>query len=114
MQFDNLNEMEMALQEKQFKDEEQQHLEEVANNLNIKERFIRFLAHSKYINKPINNHDFSESEQVEERNEANQVRKEFTQELTNWIPTEQENQNNITDEIEDKTKNRNESDDLTL
>lgn len=138
-QFDNLNEMEIALQEKQFETEEQEYLEKVANNLTIKERFIRFLAQSKYIrkipfvnklinnkikmlpqdvqkvvNKTIDNDNLTESEQIEERNEANQARKKFIQGLTNWTTTEQEYQNNITDKIEDKIKNRNESDDLTL
>lgn len=49
--FNNLSEIEMALQEKQEKIEEQQHLEQLSNNLTIKEKFIRFLVQSKYIRK---------------------------------------------------------------
>lgn len=50
-QFNNLNEIEVALQEKQDEFEEKQHMEQVANNLTIKEKFIRFLAQSKHIKK---------------------------------------------------------------
>ena len=49
--FNNLNDIEIALQKKQDEVEEQQYLEQLANDLTIKQKFIRFLAQSTYIRK---------------------------------------------------------------
>lgn len=50
-QFDNFNEIEMALKKKQEEIERQQHLEEISNNLTVREKLIRFLVQSKYARK---------------------------------------------------------------
>lgn len=49
--FNNLNDIEIALQKKQDEVEEQQYLEQLANDLTIKQKVIRFLAQSTYIRK---------------------------------------------------------------
>lgn len=134
-QFNNLNEIEMALQEKQEEIEEQQYLEQIANNLTIKEKFIRFLAQSKHIrklpfvnklidkqikmlpadvqevvNKPKDN---DIQGQVHETSDTNERRK-FMQELRSWTPTTtQTEQPNVEDRIAENEKG-NDSDDLEL
>ena len=108
-EFNNLNEIEIALQEKQEKIEEEQHLEQISKNLTIKEKFIRFLAQSKHIRrfpfinrlinrqikmlptdiqkvvkKPSLNNPQSETQEI---NDTDEKRKNFNQELKNWAPT---------------------------
>lgn len=136
-QFDNLNEIEMALQEKQDEFEEQQHLKQVANNLTIKEKIIRFLAQSKHIirlpfvNKLIDKQikmlptDVQEvvnkpryntiQEKTRETNDKDKRRKKFNQELRNLTPTKaQEQQANIEDTMAQNEKESNNFDDLEL
>ena len=127
--FNNLNEIEMALQEKQEKIEEEQHLEQIANNLTIKEKIIRFLAKSKHIRKlPFVNKliykkikmlptDVQEviNRQTQETNDTNERRKKFNQELRNWTPTTvQEQKNNTSDKVIENQRRSNDSNDLQL
>lgn len=120
-EFNNLNEIEMALQEKQERIEEEQHLEQIAKNLTIKEKFIRFLAQSRHIRKlPIVNRlinrqikmlpeDVQKVVKRPRRNTAqnktegisnSDERKNFKQELKNWTPV-----HNKMEEISMKQKN---------
>ncbi|MBO5479293.1 MAG: hypothetical protein J6A04_06390 [Clostridia bacterium] len=120
-QFNNLNEIEIALQEKQAEFEEQQHLEQVSNNLTIKEKVIRFLAQSRHIrklpfvnklidkqikmlptdvqevvNKPRENTIHSQAQKTSGTKERKKV---FNQELRNW-------KNNVTQEHQNNTVDR--------
>lgn len=134
--FNNLNEIEVALQEKQDEFEEKQHMEQVANNLTIKEKFIRFLAQSKhirklsFINKLIDRQikmlptDVQEvvnqsrgdtvQEQTQKTNDTDKKRK-FIQKLRNWTPfTTQGLQNKRADRMVENLKENNDYDDLEL
>lgn len=134
--FNNLNEIEVALQEKQDEFEEKQHMEQVADNLTIKEKFIRFLVQSKhirklsFINKLIDRQikmlptDVQEvvnqsrvdtvQEQTQKTNDTDEKRK-FIQKLRNWTPfTTQGLQNKRTDRMAENLKENNNYDDLEL
>lgn len=124
------------MQEKQDELEEKQHLEQVPNNLTIKEKFIRFLSQSKYIKKlPFINKlidrqtkilptDIQEvvtqprvttvQEQSLKTNNTDKKRK-FIQKLRKWTPsTTQGLQNKKTDRIEENSKENNNYDNLEL
>ena len=109
--------------------EEEQHLEQIDNNLTIKEKFIRFLAKSKHIGKlPFVNKliykkikmlptDVQEvvNRQTQETNDTNERRKKFNQELRNWTPTTvQEQKDNTSDKVIENQRKREDSDDVQL
>lgn len=50
-QFNNLGEIEEALQEKQEEIEWQQHKEQISNNLSVKEKIVRFLVNNQFLRK---------------------------------------------------------------
>lgn len=135
-QFNNLNEIEEALQEKQYEFEEKQHLEQVANNLTIKEKFVRFLVQSKYIRKlPFINKIIDRQikmlptdvqkvvnqpivdtiqKQVQEVKDTDKKR-EFIQDLKNWTSTTTQGlQNSKIDKMTDNLKENNNYDDMEL
>lgn len=136
-QFNNLSEIEMALQEKQEEIEEQQHLEQIANNLTIKEKFMRFLTQSKHIRKlPFVNKFIDKQikmlpadhqkvianpicniiqKNTQETNNANEIRKKFNQNLRNWTPTiVQAQKDNTTNTLLKNERRSNDSNNLDL
>lgn len=135
-QFNNLNEIEEVLKEKQYEFEEIQHLEQVANNLTIKEKFVRFLVQSKYIRKlPFINKIIDRQikmlptdvqkvvnqpivdtiqKQVQEVKDTDKKRK-FIQDLKNWTSTTTQGlQNPKEDRMTDNLKESNNYDDIEL
>lgn len=123
-EFKNLNEIEIALKERQEEIEEQQHLERIANNLTIKEKFIKFLAQSKHIRKiPFvsklidkqikmlpadlqqvvnkSNTEVTQTKVVDFKERANN----FCQELRNW-PTQkiEERKENVSNQVVKKKR----------
>ena len=135
-QFNNLNEIEMALQEKQNEFKEKQHMKQVANNLTIKEKIIRFLAQSKYIRKlsfinklihrqikmlPTDVQEVVKQPRVDTVQEQppkvtnTDEKRKFIQKLRNWTSsTTQELQNKKTDRMAENLKGNNKYDDLEL
>ena len=135
-QFNNLNEIEEVLKEKQYEFEEIQHLEQVANNLTIKEKFVRFLVQSKYIRKlPFINKIIDRQikmlptdvqkvvnqpivdtiqKQVQEVKDTDKKRK-FIQDLRNWTPNMTQGlQNPKEDRMTSNLKENNNYDDMEL
>ena len=135
-QFNNLNEIEEVLKEKLYEFEEIQHLEQVANNLTIKEKFVRFLVQSKYIRKlPFINKIIDRQikmlptdvqkvvnqpivdtiqKQVQEVKDTDKKRK-FIQDLKNWTSTTTQGlQNSKIDKMTDNLKENNNYDDMEL
>jgi hypothetical protein len=129
-QFNNLDEIKLALQEKQDKIEEQQHLELITNNLTPKEKFIRFLAQNKtirklpFVNKIIDkqikmlpldvqsvvSNQESNTSQETTRKEEN----EFDKYLKNWPITPIQQPTNTLPKNKEHIKEIDNSDDLQL
>ena len=114
--FNNLSEIEKALKEKQYNFEEKQHMEQIANNLTLKEKIIRALVKGKYlrkipfVNKIINKNIKMLPSDVKEV--VCDKREQFRKELRNFEPNiepkakkndlnmERQNEVNNHDEIE--------------
>lgn len=112
--FNNISEIEKALQEKQYNFEEKQHMEQMANNLTLKEKIIRALVKGKYlrkipfVNKIVNKNIKMLPSDVKEV--VCDKREQFRKELRNFEPNVelQEKKNDLNMERQNEVNNHDE------